>query len=107
MKRIITIIILASCMLAQPLMAMDLQTAKNTGLVGETAGGYLAPVQSATPEVAQLVEDINSERRKLYQKIAGKNGTSLQAVEHLAGKKAIKKSKPGHYIKPGDSWMKK
>lgn len=107
MKRIITAIFFVLCLFGQPLLAMDLQDAKNDGLVGETAGGYLAPIRSATPEVTQLVKDINNERRKLYEKIAQENGTPLQTVEQLAGKKAMEKSKPGHYIKPGTSWQQK
>ena len=107
MKSIVTSIILVLLVFVGSAQAMDLQTAKNQGLVGETAGGYLAAVQSATPEVTLLLEKINTERRKLYKKIAQKNGTPLQTVEQLAGEKAIGKSKPGHYVKPGSSWEKK
>ena len=39
--------------------------------------------------------------------IAKKNGTSLSAVEALAGKKAMAKTPTGQYIKVGKKWKKK
>ncbi|NNL06774.1 MAG: DUF1318 domain-containing protein, partial [Gammaproteobacteria bacterium] len=42
-----------------------------------------------------------------YKDIAARNNTSLEAVELLAGKKAIEKSAPGSYIKLGGSWQRK
>jgi len=98
-----------TCLLlaAQPVFAIDLQTAKNQGLVGETPSGYLEAVKSPTPEVSTLVESINSQRKQKFQEIAARNNTSLQAVEQLAGKKAIEKSRPGNYVKMGGSWQQK
>lgn len=93
--------------LAQAAMAMDLQTAKAQGLVGETASGYLEAVQAPSPEVAGLIADINGRRRAEYEEIAGRNQTSLTAVEQLAGAKAMEKSAPGSYIKSGGVWRKK
>lgn len=87
-------------------LALDLQTAKAQGLVGETLTGYLEAVK-ATPEVQNLVNSINAKRKAEYQTIAKRNNTSLQAVEQLAGKKAIEKTPPGQYIKVGGSWQKK
>jgi uncharacterized protein YdbL (DUF1318 family) len=81
-------------LITQPAFSIDLQTAKDQGLVGETPSGYLAAVKSPSPEVSALIESINS-------------NTSLQAVEQLAGKKAIEKSAPGSYVKVGGSWQKK
>jgi uncharacterized protein YdbL (DUF1318 family) len=86
---------------------MDLQTAKDQGLVGETPGGYLEAVQSPSADVKALIESINSQRKQKYQEIAARNNTSLQAVELLAGKKAIEKSSPGSYIKIDGSWQQK
>jgi uncharacterized protein YdbL (DUF1318 family) len=75
-------------------------------MVGETMTGYLAPVK-ATPEVQKLVQEINAKRKAMYQKIAKRNGTSLQAVEQLAGKKAIDKTPPGQFVNLGKGWRKK
>lgn len=94
-------------LMSQPVMAMDLQTAKAQGLVGETASGYLEPVQAPTAEVAGLVADINARRRAQYEEIAGRNQTPLATVEQLAGAKAMEKSSPGSYVKSGGGWLKK
>ena len=92
---------------SQSIFAIDLQTAKKQGLVGETASGYLAPVTPAKNDVKALVSDINNKRKQRYKAIAKRNATSLQAVEQLAGKKAIEKSKAGSYVKPNGHWIKK
>ena len=94
-------------MIAQPAYSIDLQTAKNQGLVGETTSGYLAAVKSPSPEVSALIESINSQRKHKFKEIAARNNTSLEAVEQLAGKKAIEKSAHGDFIKVGGSWQQK
>ena len=89
--------------------ALTLDEAKQTGLVGEDASGYIAAV-SAKPskEVKALVDDINTRRRTEYERIAAANGISVEDVEKLAGKKAIEKSPAGDYIRlPGEDWRKK
>jgi len=89
------------------LWAIDLQTAKNQGLVGETPSGYLAPVANSA-DARAVVAKVNKARKKHYQSIASRNGTSLEVVEILAGKKAIAKAARGHYVKNASgSWVKK
>ncbi|CAA0087764.1 Uncharacterised protein [Halioglobus japonicus] len=87
-------------------LAMDLDEAKSSGLVGETNMGYIAAVKPS-PEVDALVVSINSQRKVYYQEIAAKNDISLQAVEARAGLKAIEKTSPGGYINTGDGWIQK
>ena len=106
MKKSILLLIAILLFLCQTAFALDLGAAKAQGLVGETITGYLAPVK-ATPEVQKLVADINAKRKAMYEKIAKRNGTSLQAVELLAGKKAIAKTPPGQFINLGKGWQKK
>jgi len=93
--------------LSTSVWAIDLKSAKNQGLIGETPSGYLAVVKN-TADARAVVEKTNNARKKHYQSIASRNGTSLQVVEILAGKKAIEKAKPGHYVKSASgSWVKK
>ncbi len=101
-------ILISTCLLliAQPAYAIDLQSAKAQGLVGETPSGYLEAVTAPSAETKALIESINEKRKQIYQETAANNKTTLQAVEALAGKKAIEKSKPGSYIKLGGSWKK-
>ena len=94
-------------LIAQPAYSIDLQTAKDQGLVGETTSGYLAAVKSPSAEVSALIDNINSKRKEKFKEIAERNNTSLESVEQLAGKKAIEKSAPGSYVKVGSSWQQK
>ena len=88
-------------------MALDLATAKSQGLIGEKADGYLGIVKSS-PEVIALVNRINKARRQYYEDIARRNGTSVDVVEQLAGKKAIDKTPSGQYVQlPPGSWVRK
>ena len=106
MKKTAVFIIFSLLLICQAALTMDLQTAKSRGMVGETMTGYLAPVQT-TSEVQQLVNTINAKRRQHYSQIAKRNNTSLQAVEQLAGKKAIAKTPSGQYININGSWIRK
>ncbi|MEJ2308326.1 MAG: YdbL family protein [Gammaproteobacteria bacterium] len=93
-------------LLATPALALDLDTAKARGLVGESSNGYIGAVQS-NAEVNALVRSINSQRKSHYQEISRKNGTSLSAVEKLAGDKLIRRASPGEYVNRGSGWVKK
>lgn len=107
MKKILALITICLLTITQPVFGLDLQTAKNQGLVGETTSGYLEAVKTPSSETQALITDINAKRKQKYQDIAARNKTSLQAVEQLAGKKAIEKSASGSYIKLGGSWQQK
>ena len=100
------IALLFGLILTSPAMAMDLGAAKSQGLIGETATGYLAIVKPSADAQA-LVTDINQKRKTHYEKIAKKNGISLQAVEARAGQKAISKTPSGQYVDTGAGWSQK
>jgi len=86
----------------------DIRTAKASGQIGEQRNGYLGIVSTASGEVQALVRDINQKRKALYKGIASKNGTSLQTIEKIAGKKAIKKTPKGQFIRSSSGrWVKK
>lgn len=88
--------------------AIDLQTAKAQGLVGETTSGYLGAPGSPSAEVRSLISDINSKRKAEYQKVAQKVGKPLKVIEQLAGKKAISKTRSGYYVQDSQgNWKKK
>ena len=74
---------------ASPASALTLDQAKQQGMVKEDCSGYLVAVKS-TDEVKALVKKINDGRKAEYKKIAQKRGTSLEAVEQLAGAKLCK-----------------
>ena len=91
-------------------LASALDDAKDQGLVGELATGYIGLVDPASADASlrALVDEINTKRRAEYQRIAKENGISLADVEKLAAAKAFQKTRPGNYLKPaGSGWVKK
>ncbi|MEM1111842.1 MAG: YdbL family protein [Pseudomonadota bacterium] len=102
----LTATLLLACALSGPVWAMDIGDAKSRGLVGETANGYIAAVESSA-EVNALVKDINTKRKAQYRRIAEKNDISLEAVEVRAGQRAIGKTPAGQYINRGSGWERK
>lgn len=90
-----------------PASAMSLEEAKAKGLVGEKPNGYLGTVNPSGPDVQALTSDVNHKRRQAYEDIARRNRTQLDAVEALAGEKAIQNTKPGHFVEGPGGWMKK
>lgn len=89
--------------------AMDLQQAKSAGWVGEQVDGYIGLVRGdAPPEVRQLVNSINDQRRQHYRRIAGEQGIEVKQVELLAAEKAIEKTPPGQHVQnTSGSWLRK
>ena len=87
--------------------ALSLHEAKAKGLVGEKSTGYLGAVNPSNAEAQAMIEDVNQKRRQAYEDIAKRNRTSVQAVETLAGEKAIQNTKPGNFIEGPGGWMKK
>lgn len=71
-----------------------LDEAKAEGRVGEKSNGYLRAVDPSNAEVQALIEEVNQKRRQAYEDIAARNRISVQAVEALAGEKAIRNTKP-------------
>ncbi|PLY02254.1 MAG: DUF1318 domain-containing protein [Desulfuromonas sp.] len=107
MKYLVHLLLCVLVFLAVPVLAIELQDAKEQGLVGETPQGYLEAVVSPNAEVKELLADINGKRKEKYQEIAAKNEIGLDKVEQLAGEKAIEKTPPGQYVKTGKGWQKK
>ncbi len=106
MKRAVSAACAALLFFGSSAYAMTLQEAKAAGLLGEQSDGYVGVV-SATPEANQIAASVNTQRRAEYQVIANRNGTSLNAVETLAGQTAIKKTPGGQYVNTGGGWQTK
>ena len=96
-------------LLAGPAAAGPLDDAKAAGYVGERPDGYVGIAAGNAPAaVQQMAADINARRRAHYQGIATKNGTTLQAVQALAGQRLIDRSAPGTLVmSPAGSWTRK
>jgi len=108
MKMLPKLFIAISILFTSQLMAADLGSAKDAGLIGEQANGYIGFVKSAPNDVRALVKTVNEKRKARYKKIAKSKKISLSDVAKIGGKKAFEKTKTGNYIKPaGSSWTKK
>jgi uncharacterized protein YdbL (DUF1318 family) len=92
---------------ASSVFALSLDDAKANGLVGEKANGYLGAVNLANAEARALIEDVNQKRRQAYEDIAKRNGTTITAVETLAGEKSVQNTKPGNFVEGPGGWIKK
>ena len=100
--------LLALGLLAPPALALSLEEARMGGLVGETARGYVAPVQAPTPEVTALVNRINGRRRAEYDRIARSTGTPLEQIEQRAAQKIYEQLPSGTYVQAaGGRWTRK
>ena len=88
--------------------AMDLDSAKEMGLVGEALNGYLAPVVAGNSDVEALVAEINNKRKSAYMKIASKQNTELVNIEKIAGEKLTQKgaSEGSYYQNTAGNWTR-
>jgi hypothetical protein len=93
---------------ALPSAALDLDTARAQGLVGEQSDGYVGAVSpSASGDVKALVAEVNGKRRAAYADIAKKNGTAPDAVAALSGQKLIERAPAGQWIGDKGRWTQK
>lgn len=90
-----------------PAFGISVEEAKTKGLVGERPNGYLGVVNPAAPEAQALANEVNEKRRQAYEDIAKRNRTQLDAVEALAGEKAIQNTKPGYFVEGPSGWTRK
>ena len=89
--------------------AQSLDDARAAGYVGERPDGYIGQVDPSAPAwAANLVDEINAERRQRYQELADTNGTSVDAVQVVAAQKIIDRLPSGsYYMDAGGSWVQK
>ena len=106
MKRIT--LTLMALLLSFASWAMDLDSAKEMGLVGEGINGYLAPVVAGNTEAAALVAEINSKRKAKYMEIAAKQNTELANIEKIAGEKLTQKAAANgeYYQNAAGNWTR-
>jgi hypothetical protein len=91
--------LLLAVALASPAATLDLDAAKRDGLLGERADGYVGVVLAEpAAELQALADDVNARRRAAYQEIARQNGTSIDAVAALAGRKLVERAPSGQWV---------
>ena len=89
--------------------AINIQDAKEQGLIGEANTGYIAAVRSpASAEVRALIANVNSKRKAAFASTAQKTGATVAQVANRFYELAVQKTKPGHYYQDaGGRWQKK
>lgn len=104
-----TALFLFAILIVPAAFAITLQEAKSQGLVGEQRDGYVGFVTSNVPaEVAELVREVNEQRRQRYQQIAQENGIAEEQVRALAYEQAVGATQPGHFLQNASgAWVKK
>lgn len=108
-RRGATVLVALYCALAAPTgaLALDLDTARAQGLVGERYDGLIGPVQGGS-DVQALVARINAERMEEYRRIAEQRGVPVSAVQKLVGERLVNKAAPGTFVMtPAGQWQKK
>ena len=85
-----------------------LEKAKAEGLVGEQADGYLGLVSgSAPPDVRKGVDEVNAQRRALYEQRGREQGTDARTYGAVVGAKLVAEERPGNYVRTDRGWVKK
>lgn len=94
---------------AQAAWAIDLDSAKARGLVGEANNGYLAAVETpASSDVKTLIKTVNEKRREKFVATAQKTDATLEQVQIRFYQLAVKNTKPGNYYQDANgNWKKK
>jgi uncharacterized protein len=89
--------------------AQGLDEARQLGYLGERPDGYLAQRDPSAPSWAtELLAEINRGRELKYTELALKNGTTLNAVQVVAGEKIIQSLAPGtYYMDAAGNWVQK
>ena len=107
MKKIFSAIALT--LLLQNAWAVDLNSAKAQGLVGEANSGYLAAVKRpVSSEVQALIADVNAKRKAKFQSTARKNSLTLTQVSNRFYELAVQKTSAGNYYQDKNgTWKKK
>ena len=80
---------------------------KKKGTVGETDEGYLDFVAARSDKAGELVDEENGDRRKLYDLIAAKTGTTAAVVAKRAAGRNFERAKSGEFLKESGKWRKK
>ena len=63
-------------------------------------------VSSGSGEGQALTNEVNQKLRQAYEEIARRNGTSMNAVEALAGEKTGQNTNPGNFVEGPGGWAK-
>lgn len=108
MSRAIKILALCTFLTTFQALAITVDEAKETGLLGETLSGYLAPINTSNQDAVKLATQINQEREKRYSEIAAKNNLKTNEVARIAGQKLVERASSGEFVRGiNGRWLQK
>ena len=80
--------------------------ARASGQVGEKPDGYLGIVGTETPELRDMVNDINIKRKAVYTERSRAEKATVEQYAFTAGCLAIARTSPGEkYLAPDGTWQ--
>ncbi|MCP5361751.1 MAG: YdbL family protein [Hyphomicrobiales bacterium] len=101
------IVVSVVMLVALPVLAIDLQSARTEGLVGELPTGYVKALGGGA-EISALVSEINDKRKQEYERISRENGQPVDIVAKLAAEQIIAKLPSGaKYQDTSGNWQKR
>ncbi len=87
---------------------LNLAQAKDQGLIGEKADGFVDIVNPpGSTELQNLMNSTNNGRMAVYEEAARRQGVSIITVKVLAGKNLREKTPPGQFIYSDGNWVRK
>jgi hypothetical protein len=101
---------LALTLLAPPAGALSptLEKAKKDGVVGEQIDGYLGLVTGSAPaDVRKEMDDVNGQRKALYEERAKAQGTDARTYAAVVGKRQVEREPKGNWVRAEQGWRKK
>ncbi|MBB35959.1 MAG: hypothetical protein CME88_11425 [Hirschia sp.] len=109
---VLTLVFIAVASIAPVAWAIDplLETAKESGVIGERADGYLGFVRAdtASNDLKRRVAEVNAKRREVYTRKSQQTGESLSVIAALTAERQIARVPGGEYYMNKDGvWTKK
>lgn len=107
---LLALVAVALVALASPSVALPpvLEKAKQEGVVGEQVNGYLGLVKGTAPDaVRKAMDEVNNQRKNLYQKRAKAQGTDATTYAAVVGKKQVAREPKGHWVRSERGWERK
>ena len=88
--------------------AMDLTSAKQSGLIGEKPNGLIAAtLPNPSPSLVELIDTTNAGRMEVYKQAADNQHISLKEVQAIAAQKIYSLANSGDYLMIDGKWQKK
>lgn len=104
---VLTLIVMMGMVFSTAAFAMDLQTARDAGYVGERLDGFVGIIE-VSAKVRGLVKQVNDKRLIEYERISKENNQPVEIVATLASKQIIEGLSKGHYYQATDgTWVQK